>query len=57
MYPPASAGSTREAVPIPHLNWWQTIPVPPPTFPSATGPERAESSAAKTWSSRTGNAR
>ena len=36
----------REAVPMPHLNSWQIMPVPPPTLPSATGPARAESSAA-----------
>jgi hypothetical protein len=40
-------------VPIPPLNWWQTIPVPPPTFPSATAPPRAESMAAKACSRRT----
>ena len=35
--PPWSASMTRDAVPIPPLNSWQTIPVPPPTPPSATG--------------------
>ena len=28
----------RDAVPMPPLNPWQIIPVPPPTLPSATGP-------------------
>jgi D-aminopeptidase len=40
-------------VPIPHLNLWQTMPVPPPTLPSATGPPRALSSARSTWPART----
>ena len=39
-------GTTRDAVPIPPLNSWQTIPVPPPTLPSATGPPPRRSSAA-----------
>ena len=43
--PPCSASTTREAVPMPPLNPWQIIPVPPPTLPSATGPSEAESSA------------
>src|SRR5688500_19894185 len=29
----------RDAVPVPHLNPRQLIPVPPPTFPSGTGPD------------------
>ena len=33
---------------MPPLNSWQLIPVPPPTLPSATGPDRALSSASKT---------
>ena len=36
----------REAVPVPPLNSWQIMPVPPPTLPSATGPALAPSSAA-----------
>ena len=31
---------------MPPLNSWQTIPVPPPTLPSATGPPLAVSSGA-----------
>ena len=31
----------RDAVPMPPLKSWQTIPVPPPTEPSATGPPAA----------------
>ena len=46
---------TREAVPVPPLNSWQIDPVPPPTFPSATGPPRAASSAACRCSGRTWN--
>jgi len=38
----------REAVPMPHLNSWQIIPVPPPTLPSATDPPVAPSSARAT---------
>ena len=38
---------------MPPLNSWQTIPVPPPTLPSATGPPVAVSSAARRWSGRT----
>ena len=37
MKPPDGSSTTRDAVPIPPLNSWQTIPVPPPTPPSATG--------------------
>ena len=43
----ARPATTRDAVPIPPLNSWQTIPVPPPTSPSATGPPVAEASAAR----------
>ena len=39
------ASTTREAVPIPPLNSWQIIPVPPPTPPSSTGPPLARASA------------
>jgi hypothetical protein len=35
---------------MPPLNRWQIIPVPPPTFPSTTGPSRALSRATNTWS-------
>ncbi len=31
----------RDAVPMPPLNSWQIIPVPPPTLPSGTGPDAA----------------
>ena len=41
---------TRDAVPMPPLKPWQSIPVPPPTLPSATGPPRAPSSALMTCS-------
>ena len=34
-------GSTRDAVPMPPLNSWQIMPVPPPTLPSRTGPSAA----------------
>ena len=34
----AVSPSAREAVPMPPLNSWQIMPVPPPTFPSATAP-------------------
>ena len=34
---------------MPPLNSWQTMPVPPPTLPSATGPPRAPSIASKVW--------
>ena len=44
---------TRDAVPIPPLNSWQIIPVPPPTAPSATGPSVAAASAACRCSART----
>ena len=40
--PPSASGRTRDAVPIPPLNSWQIIPVPPPTLPSATGPAAAD---------------
>ena len=45
--------TTRDAVPIPPLNSWQIIPVPPPTLPSATGPPVAASSAVSRCSGRT----
>src|SRR5258708_18144546 len=45
VYPPRSALSRRDAVPIPPLNWLQIFPVPPRPLPSATGPPRALSSA------------
>ena len=48
--------TTREAVPVPPLNSWQFMPVPPPTLPSAMGPEVAPSSAAKASSVVTGKA-
>ena len=41
-----AASMTRDAVPMPPLNSWQTIPVPPPTAPSSTGPPGAAASAA-----------
>ena len=47
------ASTTRDAVPIPPLNSWQTIPVPPPTLPSATGPSAAAASAASRCSAVT----
>jgi hypothetical protein len=43
----------RDAVPIPPLNSWQIIPVPPPTLPSATAPPAADASASRTCSGRT----
>jgi hypothetical protein len=43
--PPSAAGKAREAVPIPPLNSKHLMPVPPPTLPSATDPDRADSSA------------
>ena len=46
-------GSTRDDVPIPPLNPWQIIPVPPPTLPSATGPAAAAASASRTCCSVT----
>ena len=33
-----SRASTRDAVPMPPLNWCTIMPVPPPTLPSATAP-------------------
>ena len=42
-------------MPIPPLKPWQSIPVPPPTEPSATGPRLAPSSALNTCSCRTWN--
>ena len=42
-----------EAVPMPPAKSKQVIPVPPPTEPSATGPDAAESSACSTCSGRT----
>ena len=44
---------TRDAVPMPPLNSWQIMPVPPPTAPSATGPPDAEARAWRTWSAVT----
>ena len=38
--PRRPAGTTRDAVPMPPLNSWQIMPVPPPTSPSATGAAR-----------------
>ena len=35
--------TARDAVPIPALNSWQIMPVPPPTFPSATSADAAPS--------------
>ena len=46
VYPPSREASTREAVPMPPLNSNETMPVPPPTPPWATGPPTAESNAA-----------
>ena len=54
MNPPASAGSRRDAVPIPPLKSKHAMPVPAPTHPSATGPEAASESAAATSSSDNG---
>src|SRR5437588_7969228 len=51
--PPSSSDRTRDDVPMPPLNWWQIMPVPPPTQPSATGPPVAASRAANTCSGRT----
>ena len=39
MYPPTTR---RLAVPMPPLNPCATIPVPPPTLPSATAPPRVQ---------------
>src|SRR6185312_2377103 len=50
---PPALSTTREAVPIPPLKPWQIIPVPPPTFPSGTGPLAVEASADSTCSGRT----
>ena len=36
-----AARRRRDAVPVPPLNSWQIMPVPPPTPPSATGPPDA----------------
>ena len=47
------SSTTRDDVPIPPLKPWQTMPVPPPTEPSSTGPSRAAASAAATCSGRT----
>ena len=47
VYPPSRSVSFRLAVPIPPLKPRQIIPVPPPTFPSATGPGFALSRARK----------
>ena len=38
---------------MPPLNSWRIMPVPPPTQPSSTGPDAAESSAAHKCSGRT----
>src|SRR5262249_42581457 len=46
----------REDVPMPPLNPWQRIPVPPPTLPSATGPAPAPAIASSTCSALTWNA-
>ena len=43
----------REAVPVPPLKPCATMPVPPPTLPSGTGPDEAPFSAAQTCSCRT----
>ncbi|MNF85292.1 hypothetical protein D3C84_676800 [compost metagenome] len=48
--PPCSAARQREAVPMPPLNSWQIMPLPPPTAPSATGPSTAVSRASATCS-------
>ena len=53
MYPPAASGNLREAVPVPPLNPKHTMPVPPPTLPSAIGPLRAVFSAASACSGLT----
>ena len=50
VYSSPAAATIREEVPMPALKPKVRIPVPPPTEPSATGPEAAESSAAKTCS-------
>ena len=42
----------REAVPIPPLNPWQIIPVPPPTAPCCTGPAVARTRAPRTRARR-----
>jgi hypothetical protein len=47
------SSTTRDEVPIPPLNPWQIIPVPPPTFPWSTGPAEADSRADATCSGRT----
>jgi hypothetical protein len=38
---------------MPPLKPWQIMPVPPPTFPSTTGPSEADASASKTCSALT----
>src|SRR4029450_6973038 len=48
--PPRFAEIFRDDVPIPPLNSKQIDPVPPPTFPSATGPGFAASIARETFS-------
>src|SRR5258708_12688974 len=55
MYPPFSLPSRLEEVPMPPLNPLQIIPVPPPTFPSTTGPVTAESIARRASSFFTWN--
>ena len=53
VHPPSASAIRRDAVPIPPLNSWRTIPVPPPTLPSSTGPPAADAMAASTCSART----
>ena len=53
--PAVRPGSRRDAVPVPPLNSWQIIPVPPPTLPSGTGPSLAASNAASRCSGRRGS--
>jgi hypothetical protein len=57
VHAPNAVGSTRELDPIPPFHPNATVPVPAPTLPSATGPSRAESSAWRTCSARTGRLR
>src|SRR3954447_19187551 len=54
-YPPSLSESFLEDVPVPPLKPLQTIPVPPPIFPSATRPEDEVSSAWKASSGFTWN--
>ena len=53
LQPLSASDRTREEVPMPPLNSWQIMPVPPPTQPSVTGPSDASSSAAQTCSDLT----